>query len=167
MGVAAEGGTRLIPLTKGHFAIVDACEYGALSQFRWHAQVKSNTVYARRDIRISKTNTLAIFMHHDVVGKPQGLLVDHINGNGLDNRRSNLRLCSFTKNMQNRRSVRNSRSRFKGAYWHKNKKTWTSVITCYGKRHDLGDFASEANAAQAYNFAAHIYMGEFARSNNA
>ena len=91
---------------------------------------------------------------------------DHINGDGLDNRRENLRICTTLKNCQNRQKQRQtSSSVFKGVSWYPNRKKWVAYIKVNGIQLHLGYFTSEYNAAVCYNLAAKKYFGEFALTN--
>ncbi len=104
-------------------------------------------------------------MHRAILNAPKGLLVDHIDGNGLNNRKSNLRLCTFAQNAHNSRPRRNSSSRYKGVCWHKVKKKWTVSIYKGGKRTYLGYYDDEIEAALAYDRKATELFGEFAYLN--
>ena len=104
-------------------------------------------------------------MHRAILNAPKGLLVDHIDGNGLNNRKSNLRLCTFAQNAHNSRPRRNSSSRYKGVCWHKLKKKWTVSIYKGGKRTYLGYYDDEIEAALAYDRKAEELFGEFAYLN--
>lgn len=94
-----------------------------------------------------------------------GSEIDHVNGNGLDNRRVNLRFASRSENCSNCRPSRNNRSGYKGVHWHKGAKKWRSQIKTNGKRIHLGYFENKNDAARAYNEAAIRLHGSFARLN--
>jgi len=104
-------------------------------------------------------------MHRFIVGCAEGLQVDHIDGNGLNNLRENLRICSNNQNQYNQRPRTNGSSRFKGVSWHKNEKVWQATIKFNGRQTWLGQFNSEERAAMAYNEAARRMFGEFALLN--
>jgi len=106
-----------------------------------------------------------IAMHREIIRAPEGLLVDHIDGNGLNNRKSNLRLCTHSQNTYNRRPNRNCSSRYKGISFHKMSKKWEVAICCKGKREHLGRFDDEVKAALAYDRKAKQLFGEFAYLN--
>jgi len=108
-----------------------------------------------------------MMMHREVLKVPDYLLVDHINHNGLDNRKANLRPATKTQNGRNRRKVniQRCRSRYKGPCWYGRKKKWGVKIMVDGKSIFLGYFDDEIDAAKAYDTAAKKYFGDFASLN--
>jgi len=92
-------------------------------------------------------------------------MIDHINGNGLDDRRANMRTCTNQQNMRNLRKRRSGSSIYKGVYYDKRRRTWYARICHNGKNIHLGTFATEIEAARAYDRAARRLFGEFARLN--
>ena len=104
-------------------------------------------------------------MHRQILDAPQGVWVDHIDGDGLNNRRSNLRLCSATENARNRRPVPNCHSRYKGVSWHKRQKKWAVRIGKPKESIYLGSFDDEMEAGVAYDRKAEELFGEFAYLN--
>ncbi|UCD53067.1 MAG: HNH endonuclease [Phycisphaerales bacterium] len=155
----ADDEVRYIPLTKGLFATVDAADYEALSQYKWTALVTGEKVYA---IRNEKGKT--ILMHRQIMNPPKGLVVDHIDGSGVNNRRANLRTCTRQQNLCNTRP-RGGRSKYKGVRYDKRRKKWIAEITYKGKKHYLGAFDNEIEAAQAYDAEAVELFGPYARLN--
>ena len=108
----------------------------------------------------------ALLLHHAIVGKPQkGKVVDHINHNGLDNRKENLRLVTRSQNNQNSRSNKNSSSQYKGVYWYKSYNKWRAKLAHRGKSIHVGYFSCEHEAALAYNKKALELWGENAHLN--
>jgi hypothetical protein len=108
---------RYIPLTKGLCAMVDAADYEELSKYKWHV-VSVKKPYAAR-----KEGGKTIYMHRQIMQPPEGMMVDHINGFSLNNRRANLRICTNQQNMQNIRKSPRAGSRFKGVYYDKRRRT--------------------------------------------
>lgn len=151
---------RVIPLTRGKFAIVDADNYHELAKFKWFTESAHNTFYAAR-----KQNGKSIKMHRQITNAPDHLVVDHIDHNGLNNRKSNLRLCTFAENAKNINSFAPNTSAYKGVHWHKNLKKWAAQITSDKRSHHLGYFESQLTAAKAYDNAAKKLHGEFATTN--
>lgn len=156
---------KQIPLTQGKVALVDDADYDELSKYKWHAQkeYRSGTFYAARYIRLSAGKYTQISMHRQILGLEykDGLQIDHINRNPLDNRRRFLRVCTQSKNMMNRRGKQGS-SQYKGVYFDKYHKKWRAEIRLAGVGSFLGYFDFEEDAAEAYNIAAIRYFGEFA-----
>jgi hypothetical protein len=102
-----------------------------------------------------------LLFHRVITACPRGMLVDHINSDGLDNRRTNLRVCTHAENMRNRRANRNSGSGYKGVYFDRGR--WRARIRANGVRHRLGSFDTAAEAHAAYCAAADRLHGDFAR----
>ena len=156
---------REIPLTQGKVALVDADMFEELNKFNWHAFRSGRTYYAARNTRDSETGKAGImYMHREILNTPVGFETDHYNWNGLDNRRANLRVATKSQNQHNHHP-RKGTSRFKGVDWNKSEEKWQVRIRCAGKRYHLGLFASEIDAARAYNRKAAELFGEFARLN--
>lgn len=154
---------REISLTRGFVALVDDEDYEALARFSWCAvRFSGKTLYALRSVRLNPHRTKNFVMHRELMNPTAGALVDHANGDGLDNRRANLRLATRAQNMQNRR-IQSGSSRFKGVSWDDG--SWRSYISCNGTRMWLGNFADEENAARAYDERARELFGPFAALN--
>lgn len=105
----------------------------------------------------------AQYLHRVLLGATKGCQVDHVNGNGLDNRRENLRLCTQTLNNGNQRLAKHNTSGIKGVAFHKASKKFRAYISVGDRHKHLGLFLTEAEARQAYRDAALAYFGEFAR----
>lgn len=156
-------GAKLISLTRGKFAIVDAEDYEKLSKFKWRYQPgKRNTYYAVREFRKRRIRTY-VSMHRVVLGINQR--VDHINHFGADNRKKNLRPCTNAQNMGNCRKAANKTSKYKGVVWDKVTKNWRVQVMAHYKHIHVGRFHSEHAAALAYNREALKQFGEFALLN--
>ncbi|HEV7352551.1 MAG TPA: HNH endonuclease [Brevundimonas sp.] len=156
--------SRLIPLTQGQCAIVDDDDFAWLSQWKWHAQKNGRGgFYAKR----RGENRQVISMHREIIQTPKGLVTDHVDGNGLNNQRSNLRLATQLQNMMNRRGKRGGTSRFKGVWVDpspRNLKAWRAAIRVDGKLCYLGRFTTEEEAGAAYAHAAAEHFGHFANT---
>ncbi len=156
--------SKKISLTRNQFAIVDDEDFEFLSQFNWHAAFNGRAWYAKRTAGTRKQRT-RIAMHREILNVPQTLYVDHINGNTLDNRRCNLRVCSKSENGRNRGAQANNTSGYKGVHWNKEKKRWMSFIHVDGKFKHLGYFDTPEEAAHAYDDKARELHGKFSKLN--
>lgn len=157
---------KTILLTKGHTALVDDQDYDYLMQWAWHLAAGQ---YAAHDSRNFNKDCGEYVYMHTVIADRMGLKdsqdVDHKDGNGLNNRRSNLRPSAHRLNLANRGPQHNNTSGFKGVTWDKNRGKWSASIKVKQKRINLGRFATKVAAAQAYNRAAKQHFGEFAYLN--
>ena len=158
---------RRIPLTQGKHAIVDPEDYHALTSYKWMAQRGGRTFYANAWSRNPKTRKKKLIaMHRLIINAPEGMLVDHINHNGLDNRKANLRLATHAQNSANaRKSKGNQHSKYKGVYPRPDCKKWCARIRHNKKSIHLGYFDTETQAAKAYDRAAKQHHGAFASLN--
>lgn len=152
-----------IQLTQGKVAIVDDEDFERLSSFKWYFQKAKDAGRARR--RISGSGNRATFMHREIMNAPPHLQVDHINGNSLDNRKQNLRLCTNSQNTMNARPRLSVGRKYKGITWHKPSRKWRALITHNKKQIYLGQYDKPEDAAKAYDRAAPIYFGAYARTN--
>ena len=164
----------VIRLTRGKTTVVDALDFPVLSRVRWTAAEKRGHFYAQRTVGPRADRHVEI-MARVILSAPKGLIVDHRNGDTLDNRRHNLRLCTRLDNQHNIHA-RRSKSGFKGvarvvrrsgAAGNINdlRKPWIAMIRCAGKAHYLGYHETAAQAARAYDEAAKRLHGEFANLN--
>lgn len=151
---------KTIQLTQGKVALVDDEDYENLRGFRWCAFFNRNTHYAAR-----RANGKTLLMHREILGAKRGELVDHRDGNGLNNCRENLRRCTNAQNLLNRRRHKNNACGVKGVRWCNRDKKWLAQIYFKKKRYYLGRFPTLQEAAHAYNEAARKYHGEYARLN--
>lgn len=158
LGVVRRTGHTLIPLLHGNFAKVDDEDVLRISKYWW---TKTPFGYAA-----GINSGIRVWMHRVIVNCPQGLEVDHINGDRLDNRKANLRLCDKRQQQGNRWKSKHARtSKFKGVYYCKRDEHFAAYGREGNKNKRLGTFQNEHDAAAAYNRWASIYFGEFARLN--
>ena len=153
---------KRIKLTQGKFALVSDEDYEYLNQWKWFAHKGYTTFYAiRHSLTINKKRTL-IYMHR-VIAERMGIKnPDHIDRNGLNNQRNNLRDSTRSQNNANRGLNKNNTSGYKGVCWNKQKQKWHARIRVNYKYVQLGLFDNIKDAARAYNKAALKYFGEFA-----
>lgn len=156
-----------IRLTQGYSAIVDD-EDAELAQLHWQVLYQGeNSIYARGATK--GADRKSVLLHRIILGRVLGRAlvrgeeVDHIDGNGLNNRRSNLRLASRTQNNQNKRRYCNNRSGYKGVHWNKQRGKWQADIRVNGKLKYLGRYSLPEDAYAAYCVAAATYFGNFFR----
>jgi len=157
---------KKIPLTRGMFALVDDEDFDRISQFKWYAKPHRNTFYACRTKQVRNKKTLTT-LHSEILkgGCVPRKLIDHINRNGLDNRKENLRLCTNSENQANSGLRKSNRSGFKGVCLKKPQNSWEAQIIHNGKTIHLGIFKESADAARAYDKKAIELKGEFALTN--
>ena len=152
----------------GYFAFTcENCPKELINQ-KWAITVKRGVPYLVRGLWIPKKNiTKMQYFHRLITSAQKGQFVDHINGNTLDNRLENLRLCSNTQNVRNSKIPKTNTTGYKGInYVPRNpKKPWSARIAVNGKGKHLGYFKTKEEAALAYNKAASLYYGEFAKLN--
>lgn len=157
-----------IPLTQGHVAIVDDCD-ADLCEFKWSSKIRRNgDVEGRRSSGTRKATVRHILhriIYERVINRrlESWELVDHWNGNTLDNRRGNLRLATFSQNAQNAKLYKTSKTGYKGVHFHKTSGRWRASITKNYKEISLGYFDTPEAAHKAYCDKATELFGEFAR----
>jgi hypothetical protein len=154
---------RRIYLGEERFALVDPPLFYQLNNYHWSFNEKRERPYAVRYAYLSKDKIKTISMHREIMNFPAGRLVDHENGDTLDNRRDNLRIATSEQNAYNKQKTKTkTSSRFIGVYYDKQKNRWIARIKYKDKRIYLGCFKDEI---EAYDAAARKYHGEFARLN--
>ncbi len=156
--------TKQIPLTQGQIALVDDEDYESIAQFKWCASHEHDRWYAVRGSG-GRANHRIIKMHRAIMNPAAGMDVDHIDGDGLNNQRANLRICSHSENMQNAVPHRDNHSGYKGVHFDNIKNRWQASIKINGRQTALGRFNTPEEAARAYDAAAREHFGKFARLN--
>ena len=158
---------RLIPLTRGKWAIVDAADYEWLMQWKWNAWLdpKSGSYYAKRGIYGPETKE-TVSMHRLILGLNKGEQKegDHINGNTLDNRRSNLRVATRQQNAQNSKMKKTNKSGYKGVSWGARQKKFKATIMINGKNKVVCWSEDPITCSDAYEAASKKIFGKFARA---
>jgi hypothetical protein len=157
-----DGDTVFLPLTKGYVARVSLADLDIVKDWNWTASVHGRTVYACRTISIGgKKNR--VWLHREILQPPPGLFVDHIDCDGLNNTRGNLRVANDKQSATNKRiGVRNT-SGFKGVSWNRDCSRWQAHICVDGSSRYLGLYETPEQAHAAYAEAAQRAFGEFAR----
>ncbi len=150
---------REIPLTRGKVALVDAHNFERLNQHRWSCRGGGNPYAARFE------GNKVIWMHREIMHTPEGMVVDHIDGNGLNNLEYNLRNCTHEQNVHNLSKAAHGSSIYKGVWKDKHKEKWYAKICHKGIRYYLGTFYREEEAARAYDRKAVELFGIYARLN--
>lgn len=149
-------------LRKGQVVLLDDEDLARVAGFTWYVNAQGYVVSLRENKRLAKLECVSL--HRVILKAPKGRIVDHINGNPLDNRRSNLRLVTLSQNAQNRKRHKNNKSGVKGVIWHKGNKAWRASIMINGKAKHLGSFQDLQEAGQAYRNASEKFFGTFNRS---
>ena len=153
---------KLIPLTKGKFAVVDAHNFERLNQWKWRFSSDYAVRWAPREA--GKPRAL-LFMHKVILGIGPDQTGDHISGDRLLNTEENLRKCVEGQNLKNRRRPKNNSSGFKGASWERESKRWRLKFVCDGKLLFNRRFKTAEAAGRKYDELAKLHYGPFARLN--
>lgn len=151
-----------VKLTKGQVALVDEADLPQVLPYSWDALWDGSTWYARRHVYRADGTRTRQQLHTFLTGLPY---VDHVDGNGLNNCRANLRPATHGQNMWNRRKRKGVSSQFKGVHFHKARRLWVGRIKPNRQEFWLGYFTDEMDAALAYDQAARVHYGEFAALN--
>jgi hypothetical protein len=154
---------KKIALTQGKFALVDDEDFEKLSKFKWCANKIGGIYYAVRNDKRTKDGRKTISMHRVVMDSPEGMDTDHKDGDGLNNQKKNLRICTHAENLKNQKLHKNNISGLKGVSFYKRVKKWVAFIGVDGKQISLGYFDTKLEAYQAYCDACLKYHGKFSR----
>lgn len=154
---------KYIELSRGKRAIVDDEDYEWLNQWKWYC--KQDNYAARVSTTDNWKTQTFISMHRLIMNTPTGMTTDHKNGNSLDNRRCNLRIATHSENQFNRGKQKNCSSKYKGIHWDSTYGKWKAKIHKDDTTLHIGYFASETDAAMAYDYKATQLFGQFARLN--
>jgi hypothetical protein len=154
---------KFVPLTQGKYAIVDDEDYDRVMKYKWYAQRRHAGKFCATGRIPGRSSRM--LLHRFLLLPPPGMQVDHIDGNPLNNRRSNLRICTNAQNSMNSLKAKKKTSTFKGVFWNRESRKWKSAISPNGRQIHLGFFSDPILAAKAYDKAARLYFSEFAKPN--
>lgn len=152
--------SKFIELTRNKVSIIDEEDFIKVSQYKWHTCMTGSRMYAQ-----TRIDGKRIYMHHFILPKKDYVEIDHVNCNGLDNRKENLRYATSQQNKRNREKGKNNTSGFKGVSFRKDRNKWRAHITIDYKYRHLGHYDTAIEAAVAYNQAALKFFGEYANLN--
>lgn len=153
------GPTAYIPLTQEYVATVDASDIHLVKGYNWTVIVRSTTVYVYR-----KSKGKTVLLHRVIMDDPDGMTIDHRDGNGLNNTRSNLRIATKAQNNRNQKMTDRNTSGYKGVSWHKKDRKWRAYIHVNNKYIHLGHFSNVEDARRAYAEASIKLHAEFGRT---
>ena len=168
--IRIEGNIAYVPLTQGYEAVIDAADVPKVNLWNWHAQVKTRSdasganVYAVRNMTVSPNRTVTVCMHRVIAGTPEDMETDHIDLNGLNNRRVNLRNATRAQNGCNMGISSANTSGAKGVTWNRRLGKWQAQIGSNGKMYYLGLHATLASASSAYAAKSAELHGTFGRT---
>lgn len=149
-----------------HNVFIDGEDFDKIKEYTWCLSKIGNCFYACSGLYDKKTKKkTTIHMHRIIMDTSKDYIIDHVNGNALDNRKENLRICSNAENLRNRKKQKNTSSIYKGVCFDKRDKKWRASIRLNNKLMYIGLFDTQTQAAKAYNKAAVENFGEFARLN--
>lgn len=160
--IRIEGDLAYISLTRGYEAVIDAADVSLVEGHNWSAAIDSVIVYAVRGFR-KDGEQFRIRLHQQIIGVKKGQVIDHKDGDGLNNRRSNLRHVTRNQNSFNQKTPKNNTSGYKGVSFNKKRGKWVSSIGVSWKKRQLGYYATAEDANAAYCKASAEFHGEFRR----
>ena len=152
---------KKIKLTQGKFALVDDEDFEKLNKYKWYSTKPTSLYYA-----ITFINKRNIRMHRFILNPKREEEIDHIDGNGLNNQKINLRICTHSQNMTNHKIRRDNTSGVSGIYWNKCAKKWQAYIGFKNKIIYLGIFKTLKDARESRNLKERALFGEFRRKKN-
>ncbi len=168
--IRVEGDVAYVPLTQGYEAIIDAADVHLVDGVNWYALVVRRrdksvwSVYAQWRGRGKNGCLSTVYLHRVIAGTPDHMMTDHVSGDGLDNRRANLRHATCADNQHNSKKAINNTSGIKGVHWNKQAGKWRAQIQVNRRRMTVGAFTNIDDAAAAYAEASARLHGEFGRT---
>lgn len=157
---------KKILLTKGQFTFVDKEDFERVNQFKWYALQDRIGFYAERKEKDKDGKfTIHLKLQNYIMHPPKGMIVDHINGDKLDNRKINLRVCTYSQNQMNRKVPVNNKTGYKGVDFYKKNGKFRAMIFVSSKRLFIGYYDTAKEAAKAYNLKAIECFGAYAKEN--
>lgn len=157
---------KRIKLTQNKYALVDDEDYEQINQYKWQIHYVGRNCYARGNLQKVNREWKKQYMHRLIMNCPEELQIDHINHNGIDNRKRNLRICTQSQNNRSQRSwQKKTSSKYKGVCWNNYSGKWKTQIRLNNKEIHIGYYANEINAALAYDKKAEELFGKFAYLN--
>ena len=159
-------GYKVIKLTRGLETKVDEADYLELNKHKWHVIKPNGGFYACRSVWNPETKKKKmVYMHREICGFPEGKVIDHRDGETLNNCRYNLRVCENHQNVANHKIHKHNTSGVTGVFWRKDLEKWGARIEYKGKRTYLGCFLNKDNAIKARKKAEIKYFGEYSNNN--
>lgn len=156
---------REIQLTRNQVALIDDEDFDLINQHKWFSVSPRQKNYRHTWYAACKIQGRHVTMHNLLLNPPKGSVADHIDHNGLNNRRTNIRISTTRENSWNTNKHKNCTSKFKGVSWNKEKSKWQARICINGRETHLGWFHDEVLAANTYDFVACQFFGDFAKLN--
>lgn len=156
---------KTIPLSKNRNAIVDDSDYELLNGYKWCCDSKNYAMRSEKRSETGRQKRSVVYMHRVIMKAKKGVQVDHINGDSLDNRKTNLRLASHSENMRNRKLQKNNTTGYKGVWYNKKRQKYIATIKTNGQSRTIKSADTALEAAEAYNKRALELYGDFARLN--
>lgn len=162
MALFCEGFFLLMDIIiKNKLIKIDKQDLDLFNSYIWHIEKRKSGIEYLGTRILDKI----VLFHWILIDKQTGMEIDHINGNGLDNRRENLRICTHKQNMYNKKLYKNNKSGYKGVYMQTGRNKFSVQIRVNGKKIRLGNFKNKEDAAIMYDKSAKLYFGEYARLN--
>jgi len=154
---------KRIKLTQGKYALVDDEDYKQINNYKWRTHKIKNNLYATRSIYRNGLGKL-IYMHRQILNLTNNKIqADHIDNNGLNNRRKNLRVCTNQENNRNKKKInKKTSSKYKGVHYLKRDSKWIASICIDNKNYNLGHYKNEKEAGLIYDYYARKHFGKFA-----